>query len=133
MSDLIAVVTARGEKMICIDYDRPVWQATANIALRGTPNLNHFVVDGLLACLSSESLKVYGITSRFNSEEFEREEPPYELSLARKLLYDADDLKINYFHDFDGDIQIHEDLARFKMPVNKVEKVSTEQLTTLSK
>lgn len=133
MSDLIAVITVCGEKMVCIDYDRPVWQSPSNVALRAVPNLNHFVVDGILACLSGDTLKKYGITQRFNSNEFQMDPPPYELKLAREILYLADDLEINYFHESSGDVQIHEDLGRFKMPISNVEKVSTQQLIDLSK
>jgi hypothetical protein len=80
-----------------------------------------------------EALKKFGITERFNSEDFESEQPSSELKLAREILYKADDLKIDYFHDHGGDIQIHEDLARFKMPLGSVVKVSSAELFNLSK
>ncbi len=133
MSDLMAVIEVSGEKLICIDYDRPVWHAKNNFEIRATPNLNHFIVDGILAALSMEALKKFGITERFNSEDFESEQPSSELKLAREILYNADDLKINYFHDHDGDKQIHEDLARFKKPLGSVVQVSSEELFNLSK
>jgi hypothetical protein len=133
MSDLMAVIEVSGEKLICIDFDRPVWHAKDNFQIRATPNLNHFVVDGILASLSMQALKKFGITERFNSEDFESEQPSSELKLAREILYNADDLKINYFHDHGGDKQIHEDLARFKKPLGSVVQVSSEELSNLSK
>jgi len=133
MSDLMAVIEVSGEKLICIDYDRPVWHAKNNFEIRATPNLNHFVVDGILAALSMEALKKFGITERFNSEDFESEQPSSELKLAREILYKADGLNIDYFHDHGGDIQIHEDLARFKMPLGSVVKVTSKELFNLSK
>lgn len=121
------------EKLVCIDYDRPVWLAKNSIELRCTPNINHFVVDGLLATLSNETLKKLGITKRFGTEDFEKINSNRELNDARKTLYTSIDLDIKYFHDFDGDIQIHQDLARFKMPILKVEKLSTKELLQLAK
>ncbi len=129
----MAVIEVSGEKLICIDYDRPVWHAKNNFEIRATPNLNHFIVDGILAALSMKALKKFGITERFNSEDFESEQPSSELKLAREILYNADDLKINYFHDHDGDKQIHEDLARFKKPLGSVVQVSSEELSNLTK
>ena len=129
----MAVIEVSGEKLICIDYDRPVWHAKNNFEIRATPNLNHFVVDGILAALSMEALKKFGITERFNSEDFESEQPSSELKLAREILYKADGLNIDYFHDHGGDIQIHEDLARFKMPLGSVVKVTSKELFNLSK
>jgi hypothetical protein len=133
MSDVIAVLMVCNEKLVCIDYDRPVWLAKNSIELRCTPNINHFVVDGLLATLSNETLKKLGITKRFGTEDFEKINSNRELNDARKTLYTSIDLDIKYFHDFDGDIQIHQDLARFKMPILKVEKLSTKELLQLAK
>jgi hypothetical protein len=132
MSELIAVIEVCGEKIICIDYDRPVWHAKDNFEMRATPNLDHFVVDGILASLSTDALKSYGIMQRFNSQDFEKDEASTELRHAREILYQANDLKIDYFHDHDGDIQIHQDLARFKMPLGKVIKVTSEELSSLT-
>jgi len=67
------------------------------------------------------------------TEDFQSEPVPYELKIARAILYQAKELKLSYFHDFEGDIQIHEDLARFKMPIIKVERVLTQKLIELSK
>ena len=133
MSDLIAVIEACGERLICIDYDRPVWYAKGDLKLAATPNLNHFVVDGFLASLSAEALKSFGVMQRFNSEDFEKDEASSELRHAREILYKADNLQIVYFHDQDGDVQIHQDLARFKMPLGKVIKVTSEELSNLTK
>ena len=129
----MAVIEIGGEKLICIDYDRPVWHAKNNFENRATPNLNHFVVDGILGSLSMERLSKFGITKRFNSEDFESEQPSYELELAREILYKAEDLRIDYFHDHGGDIQIHQDLARFKMPLGSVVQVTSAELLNLSK
>jgi hypothetical protein len=62
MSELMAVIEVCGERLICIDYDRPVWHAKDNFEVRATPNLDHFVVDGILASLSSAALLKFGIT-----------------------------------------------------------------------
>jgi len=40
---------------------------------------------------------------------------------------------MEYFHDLDGDIQIHKDLARFGMPLGRTVKLSTQNLIELSK
>ena len=132
VSDVIAILEATGEKLICVDFDRPVWYSKVNPSLRAIPDLDHFVVDGLLACLDGNTLKAYGIMQRFNSQDFEKDEASTELRLAREVLYRANDLKIDYFHDHDGDIQIHQDLARFKMPLGKVIKVTSEELSNLT-
>ena len=59
MSDVMAVITVCGEKLVCVDYDRPVWQSKVDKNLRATPNLDYFVVDGILA-VSVEELKASG-------------------------------------------------------------------------
>jgi hypothetical protein len=82
--------------------------------------------------LSTDALKSLGITQRFNSDDFEKVEASPELKHAREILYQADDLKIEYFHDYDGDIQIHQDLARFKMSLGKVIKVTSDELSNLT-
>ena len=133
MSDLMAVITVNGEKLICVDYDRPVWYSKSDASLSATPSLDHFVVDGILATASKELLKKYEITQRFNSSNFENSQPSQDLQIAREILYKAKDLVIDYFHDFEGDIQIHQDLARFTMPLGKVSKLSTQELHNLSK
>jgi hypothetical protein len=133
MSDLMAVLDVNGDQLVCIDYDKPVWHSKKNPNLRATPSLDHFVVDGLLACLDNEILNEYGIKQRFITEDFQSEPVPYELKIARDILYQAKELKLSYFHDFEGDSQIHEDLARFKKPIIKVEGVSTQNLIELSK
>lgn len=120
------------EKLVCIDYDRPVWLAKNSSGLRCTPNLDHFVVDGILGTLSNESLTKLGITKRFGTVDFEKINSNNELNDARKTLYASKDLDIKYFHDFNGDIQIHQDLARFRMPVLKVEKLLTKELLELA-
>jgi hypothetical protein len=62
----MAVIEVCGERLICMDYDRPVWHAKDNFEVRATPNLDHFVVDGILASLSGlGSLRGGG---RLNSE-----------------------------------------------------------------
>jgi hypothetical protein len=116
-----------------VDYDRPVWHSKADKNLRATPNLNHFVVDGILATLSSKILSSYGINKRFDSDDFEKKISVAELHAARQILYQAKNLNIEYFHDLDGDIQIHKDLARFRMPLGITVKLTTEDLIQLSK
>lgn len=132
MSDLMAVLIVDGEKFICVDYDRPVWYSKINKSLKITPCLDNFVVDGILGVASQKLLKTHGINKRFNSNDFEEVHPSPELQAARKILYDADNINIEYFHDLNGDIQIHKDLARFKMPLISVTKVSTLDLSNLS-
>jgi len=132
MSDVIAVLIVCNEKLVCIDYDRPVWLAKNSSELRCTPNLDHFVVDGILGTLSNESLTKLGITKRFGTVDFEKINSNNELNDARKTLYASKDLDIKYFHDFNGDIQIHQDLARFRMPILKVEKLLTKELLELA-
>ena len=133
MSDVLAVITVCGEKMVCVDYDRPVWHSTADKNLRATPNLNHFVVDGILATINISALNKYKIFRRFDSDDFEQTITSNELLLARQNLYLAKGLNIEYFHDLEGDVQIHKDLARFKMPLGRIVKLSTQDLINLSK
>ena len=133
MSDVMAVIKVCGEILVCVDYDRPVWRSKADELLRATPDLNHFVVDGILATLNSKTLSSYGIDKRFDSDDFEQEISVAELHAAREILYRAKDLNIEYFHDLDGDIQIHKDLARFRMPLGRTVKLTTEDLIGLSK
>lgn len=133
MSDVMAVITICGEKMVCVDYDRPVWHSMADKNLRATPNLNHFVVDGILATINISALNQYKIFNRFNSYDFEQTIPSNELLSARQNLYLAKGLNIEYFHDLEGDVQIQKDLARFKMPLGRIVKLSTQDLINLSK
>jgi hypothetical protein len=133
MSDVMAVITVCGEKMVCVDYDRPVWQSKVDKNLRATPNLDYFVVDGILATLNISTLNQYKIFNRFNSDDFEQSIPSNELISARQNLYLAKGLNIDYFHDLEGDVQIHKDLARFKMPLGRIVKLSTQDLINLSK
>jgi hypothetical protein len=129
----MAVINVCGEQLVCVDYDRPVWHSKADKNLHATPNLSHFVVDGILATLSSKKLSSFGINKRFDSDDFEQETSVADLNAARQILYQAEDLNIEYFHDLDGDIQIHKDLARFRMPLGRTVKLSTQNLIELSK
>jgi hypothetical protein len=133
MSDVMAVINVCGEQLVCVDYDRPVWHSKADRNLHATPNLSHFVVDGILATLSSKKLSSFGINKRFDSDDFEQETSVADLNAARQILYQAEDLNIEYFHDLEGDIQIHKDLARFRMPLGRTVKLSTQNLIELSK
>ena len=133
MSDLMAVINVCGEKLVCVDYDRPVWHSKADKNLHVIPNLDHFVVDGILGTLSSKVLDKYGIDKRFDSSDFAHNNMSAELISARQNLYQGKDLNIEYFHDLEGDIQIHRDLARFRMPLGRVVKLSTQDLIELSK
>jgi hypothetical protein len=129
----MAVINVCGEQLVCVDYDRPVWHSKADRNLHATPNLSHFVVDGILATLSSKKLSSFGINKRFDSDDFEQETSVADLNAARQILYQAEDLNIEYFHDLEGDIQIHKDLARFRMPLGRTVKLSTQNLIELSK
>lgn len=133
MSDVMAVIAVCGEKLVCVDYDRPVWHSKVDKNLRATPNLSHFVVDGILATLNISTLNQYEIVKRFNSDDFAQTNPSSELLSARQNLYLAKGLNIEYFHDLDGDVQIHKDLARFKMPLGRIVKLTTQDLINLSK
>lgn len=133
MSDLIAVVKVCDEKIICIDFDKPVWISKVNDNLKGTPSLDHFMVDGILATISTELLNKFKITKRFNSEDFEMLTPSVELKNARDILYDSNQLNIEYFYDHEGDIQIKEDLKRFKNAEIKSIRLSTQDLNNASK
>ncbi len=132
MSDLMAVLIVNGEKFVCVDYDRPVWYSKGDTDLRATPGLDHFVVDGILAVASNKMLNKVGIIKRFSSEDFEKDISAPELQAARKILYEASDLSIEYFHDLDGDIQIHKDLAKFKVTIVRTIELSTENLLKFS-
>ena len=133
MSDLMAVINVCDEKLVCVDYDRPVWHSKADKNLQVIPNLDYFVVDGILGTLSSKVLYKYGIDKRFDSSDFAHNNMSAELISARQKLYQGKDLNIEYFHDFEGDIQIHRDLARFRMPLGRVVKLSTQDLIEFSK
>lgn len=132
MSDLMAVLVVSGEKFVCVDYDRPVWYSKVDSDLSATPSLQHFVVDGILAVASNKMLNTVGISKRFSSKDFEKDISTPELQAARKILYEASELSIEYFHDLDGDIQIHKDLTRFKAPIGRTIKLSTEDLLKFS-
>ena len=133
MSDVMAVINVCGEQLVCVDYDRPVWHSKADKNLHAIPNFDYFVVDGILATLSSSVLSKYGIDKRFDSSDFAHNNTAAELISARQNLYQGKDLNIEYFHDLEGDIQIHRDLARFKMPLGRTVKLSTQDLIELSK
>ena len=94
MSDVMAVINVCGEQLVCVDYDRPVWHSKADKNLHAIPNLDHFVVDGILATLSSRVLSKYGIDKRFNSIDFEQNNTAAELISARQNLYQGKDLNI---------------------------------------
>lgn len=132
MSDLMAVINVDGEKLICVDFDRPVWHSKIDPNLKATPNLDHFVVDGILGVASNTLLKKYGINERFNSNHFEMDKSSLELQMARQKLYQASGINVDYFHDFNGDIQIHKDLAKFRMPLGKIIQLSTQDLINFS-
>mgnify|MGYP003339385171 FL=1 len=59
--------------------------------------------------------------------------PSVELKNARDILYDSSELNIEYFHDHEGDIQIKEDLKRFKNAETKTVRLSTQDLNNASK
>lgn len=113
MSDLIAALRIGNEVLVCIDFDKPVWQNTSNPNLNGIPALDHFAVDGLLAALSDEALHDLGVSQRFNSFLIDSD----SLESARRQLYLNQDLKIEYIHFDDGEKYLHEDLARFSNPI----------------
>lgn len=133
MSEVMAVLKVCDEHLICIDFDRPVWISKNNPELKATPSLDHFVVDGILATINVDTLNQNQVTKRFKSEDFEAINPTDELKEAREKIYKASELNIEYFHDHEGDIQIHEDLIRFTGSKSVTNKISTAELYKLSK
>ena len=111
MSDVIAAVRVSGELLVYIDFDRPVW-LNANVkGLASTPSLENFLVDGILGSASSAILSKYGVTRNFSEDEFWDEND--EVQKARKAIYSAPDLELEYFYCDGRDSLIDKDLLKF--------------------
>lgn len=109
MSEVVDAIVVNGEILVCVDFDRPIWQNIKFKELKCLPNYNHFVVDGILGALSPEGLKKIRIENRFNNFD----NPTKELESARLSTYGNLDLALNYIHYDSGERIIHEDLAKF--------------------
>lgn len=113
MSDLIGALRIKNDLLVCIDFDKPLWQNVSNSDLKGIPSLDHFAVDGLLAALSTVTLEDLGVNKRFTNFSSESN----SLASARENLYTNKELQIEYIHFDDGDKYLHEDLAKFNNPI----------------
>jgi hypothetical protein len=111
MSDVIAAVRVRGELLVYIDFDRPVWQNTSHKELASTPSLEHFLVDGILGSASLAVLGNYGITRNYAEEEFWDDNQ--EVQKAREAIYAATDLELQYIYPDNPDLLIDRDLLKF--------------------
>lgn len=93
MSTVIAAVVIDNRVIHCVDYDRPVWMSPGN-GQGFVPDLDHFLVDGLIAWASP----LFGLES-FSSSRCglsERQFPnsaaaPRELTEARNAVYASKD------------------------------------------
>ena len=115
MSDVIAGVRVNGEMLVYIDYDKPVWQNAHFEGLNSTPSLEYFMVDGILGSASLGLLGRYGITRNFSEEEFWGTGKAVEV--ARKAIYTATDLELEYIHFDEKDPLIVGDLLKFASEV----------------
>lgn len=111
MSDVIAAVRVRDEILVCIDFDKPVWQNTKFDDLKSTPSLENFMVDGILGSASLAILGRYGVTKNFSEEEFWGTDSAVDV--ARKAIYAATDLDLEYIYYDDKDPLIVGDLLKF--------------------
>lgn len=129
MSDVIAGVRVNGEMLVCIDYDKPVWQNANYEGLTSTPSLKYFMADGILGSASMELLSKYGITKRYTEEDF------WSIKNVardvRKVICDATDLDITYFfYDDEPNYLIIGNLMLFetKYVLKKVDEKTFYQL-----
>jgi hypothetical protein len=111
MSDVIAGVRVNGEMLVYIDYDKPVCQNAHFEALNSTPSIEHFMVDGVLGSASLGLLSRYGVTRNFSEEEFWGNDAVVDE--ARKAIYAATDLELEYIHFDEKDPLIVGDLSKF--------------------
>ena len=130
MSDVIAAVRVNGELLVYIDYDRPVWQNASEAKLASTPSLDHFLVDGILGSASLAVLNKYGISKQFSEVDFNSSSE--EVRKARKSLYSATDLNLEYIYYDSRDPLIDGDLLNFSSTA-QIQKVDEESFYVLVK
>lgn len=111
MSDVIAGVRVNGEMLVYIDYDKPVWQNANFEGLKSSPSLEHFMVDGILGSASIGLLSRYGVTKNFSEKAFWGTDSA--VNVARKAIYSATDLRLEYIYFEETDPLIVGDLLKF--------------------
>ena len=119
MSEIVDAVNVNGELLICIDFDRPIWQNVNQKKLSCLPSHDHFVVDGILGALSSEGLQKLNVMERYSNFY----NPTESLRTARASIYSNPHIQLKYIHYSAGEKLVHEDLAKF---------VATIEVTQLS-
>ena len=115
MSDVVAAVRVQGELLVCIDFDKPVWQNLKFDDLKSTPSLEHFMVDGILGSVSLDILGRYAIAHHFTEADFWGSDSAVEV--ARKAIYDATNLELEYIYFDVKDSLIVDDLTNFSSRV----------------
>lgn len=130
MSDVVAVVRVNGELLVYIDFDRPVWHNATFTKLASTPSLKNFLVDGILGSASKAILSKYGISKNFTEEEFWGDGD--EVREARKAIYAASDLELDYIYYDARDSLIDSDLLKFSSEA-RIVKVESEAFYDLVK
>lgn len=130
MSDVIAAVRVNGELLVYIDFDRPVWQNATFKELASTPSLQNFLVDGILGSSSQAILGKYGISKNFSEDDFWGTNN--EVLQARKAIYAATDLDLEYFYFDDRDPLIDGDLLKFASEA-RIQKLGAEAFYDLVK
>ncbi len=130
MSDVIAAVRVNGELLVYIDFDKPVWQNASFKELASTPSLENFLVDGILGSASSAILSKYGIAKNFSEDDFWGSSDAVQT--ARKAIYAATDLELEYIYYDDRDPLIDSDLLNFVSEA-RVQKLGAEAFYDLVK
>ena len=130
MSEVIAAVRVNGELLVCIDFDRPVWQNANFKELVATPSIENFLVDGILGSASAAVLGRYGVSRNFSESEFWG--GGEEVLKARQAIYLATELELEYNFPDDRDPLIDSDLLKFASKV-RIQKLSTEAFDALVK
>ena len=130
MSEVIAAVRVNGELLVCIDFDRPVWQNANFKELVATPSIENFLVDGILGSASSAVLDRYGVSRNFSESEFWS--GGEEVLKARQAIYLATELELEYNFPDDRDPLIDSDLLKFASEA-RIQKLSVEAFDALVK
>ena len=130
MSEVIAAVRVNGELLVCIDFDRPVWQNANFKELVATPSIENFLVDGILGSASAAVLGRYGVSRNFSESEFWG--GGEEVLKARQAIYLATELELEYNFPDDRDPLIDSDLLKFASEA-RIQKLSAEAFDALVK
>ena len=130
MSEVIAAVRVNGELLVCIDFDRPVWQNASFKELVATPSIENFLVDGILGSASAAVLGRYGVLRNFSEIEFW--DGGEEVLKARQAIYLATGLELEYNFPDDRDPLIDSDLLKFASEA-RIQKLSVEAFDALVK